>query len=543
MRLSFRSFVPTLFALAALPIAVGCASDEDKTGDEDDDFSSREATLLLFEFDGQLTTDNTFNVKQAIEDQMLYTIGHLNGDNSVGRLDAIELTNIETTRLEDEDTNLVKYHAVLPVGWGSKTNLPDSYDLVLPKNLDYDGKNAFTEAYKHDCVDWGAHDVDTGSMWYYYRPDRSSCNLAEEDVVRFTASVTKSELNTTGKYPEYDKVWEDNELSVVAIFGKYEDGATSGDAGISAYNDFVDDVRRKFDNETVEPADVPNNPGVDNPDITVRADLGNGKTLRIHAILVDNVRTAGAEFNARYEELSGEADLIFYNGHAGLGANIRALASKGSFLPGKYQIFFMNGCDTYAYVDNALALKKAEQNPDDPTGSKYLDMMTNIMPSFFRSMSGASQALLDGMLQYDDPMTYEDIFANIDRSEVVVVTGEEDNTYTPQGPIQTWELNDAGSVGKGESVSFDAGELPAGTYTIAIHESPDAPGGDADLYVAFGRDATVDDYDHRPWLDGSNELVEFTLEGPTRVSIMVQGYEYADAETSAFSLSGRQIIE
>jgi len=429
------------------------------------------------------------------------------------------------------------------VGWGSKTNLPESYDLVLPKNLDYDGKQAFTEAYKHDCVDWGAHDVDTGSMWYYYRPARSGCNLAEADVVRFTASVTKSELNTTGKYPEYDKVWEDNELSVVAIFGKYEDGATSGDAGISAYDDFVDDIRDKLEGATVEPADTSNNPGVDYPDVTIRADLGNGKTIRVHAILVDNVRTAGSEFNQRYEELSGDADLIFYNGHAGLGANIRALASKGSFLPGKYQIFFMNGCDTYAYVDNALALKKAQLNEDDPTGTKYLDVMTNIMPSFFRSMSGASQALIDGMLRHDAPMTYEEIFANIDRSEVVVVTGEEDNTYTPQGPIEVWEMNDAGSVGKGESLPFDAGELPAGTYTIAIHETPDAPGGDADLYVAFGRDATTEDWDHRPWLDGSNELVEFTLEGPTRVSILVHGYENADMDASAFSLTGREVTE
>lgn len=541
MRLSFKSFVPALFALATLPLAAGCSGDDEPESREDD-FTSREATLMLFEFDGQLTTDNTWNVKQAIEDQMLYTIGHLNGDNSVGRLDAIELTNIETTRLEDEDTNLVKYHAVLPVGWGSKTNLPETYDFVLPKNLDYDGKTAFTEAYKHSCVDWGAHDVDTGSMWYYYRPERSGCDLVEDDVVRFTATVTKSELNTTGKYPEYDKVWEDNELSAVAIFGKYEDGATSGDAGISAYNDFVDDIRRKFDNETLEPADVPSNPGVDHPDVTLRADLGNGRTVRIHAILVDNVRTAGSEFNERYEELSGDADIILYNGHAGLGANIRALASKGSFEPGKYQIFFMNGCDTYAYVDNALALKKAEQNPDDPTGTKYLDMMTNVMPSFFRSMSGASQALIDALLRFDDPMTYEEMFANIDDDEVVVVTGEEDNTYTPQGPIEVWEMNEAGSVGKGESLAFEA-ELEAGTYTIAIHETPDAPGGDADLYLAFGRDATTEDWDHRPWLDGSNEQVEFTLEGPTRVSILVHGYEYADAESSAFSLSGRQVVE
>src|SRR5690606_21473537 len=202
----------------------------------------------------------------------------------------------------------------------------------------------------------------------------------------------------------YHKVWEDDALTVVAIFGKYEDGATtSSDAGIAAYNRFASEMQRMFgDGDLVTvPESVPSNPGIGTADITFRASLADGKSVEIVALLVDNVRTAGPSFDQRYNGLSADADMIFYNGHAGLGANIRALADKGTFAAGKYQIFFMNGCDTFAYVDNRLAEKKAELNEDDPSGTRYLDMVTNVMPSFFHSMPYASSAMIQGLLSYD----------------------------------------------------------------------------------------------------------------------------------------------
>ncbi|NUO48234.1 MAG: hypothetical protein HOV80_05175, partial [Polyangiaceae bacterium] len=70
-------------------------------------------------------------------------------------------------------------------------------------------------------------------------------------------------------------------------------------------------------------------------------------------------------------------------------------------------------------------------------------------------------------------------------------------------------------------------------------EDQSAPGGDADIYVRFGQKPTTDSYDFRPWLDGSNEEVRFTLEQATQVFVMVQGYESAAQESAAFKLSGR----
>jgi hypothetical protein len=319
-------------------------------------------------------------------------------------------------------------------------------------------------------VDWGAHDVDSGSMWYYFRPERGGCTLADADVVRTKALVSVSPVNTTGKYPEYDMVWQDGALKVVAVFGKYEDGATSGDAGIDAYNSFVSGIKNELSKYgvTTIPADVPHNPGVAHPDITFSATLPDGKTVEVVALMVDNVRNGGAAFEARYESLSPRADLIVYNGHAGLGANVRSLARMGRWVQGQYVIVFVNGCDTYAYIDTALNEAHADVNPDDPEGSKYVDIVTNAMPSFFRSMSSATLAMFRGLMAFDEPRTYEKIFAEIDSAEVVIVTNEHDNTYMPGAdntdPVDpAWAgISERGTLAAWGDVRFSTPKLPIG---------------------------------------------------------------------------------
>jgi hypothetical protein len=397
--------------------------------------------------------------------------------------------------------------------------------------MSFSALEAFTEKYGHSCVDFGAHDVDQGSMWYYYRPNRSGCSPDAEDVLETTAAVSLSSINTTGKYPEYHKVWEDDVLKVVAIFGKYEDGETEdSDAGIGAYNKFAQRIDATLSGRTnfeTVPASIPFRPGVAMPEISYTADLPDGKSIEVTALLVDNIRTAPPAFNARYEELTGSADLIAYNGHAGLGANIRAMARKGKWETGQYAIVFMNGCDTYAYVDSSLADAHADVNSDDDTGTKYMDIVTNAMPSFFHSMPDASLALIKGLMQVDDPMTYESMFRNIDSSEVVLVTGEQDNVYVPgfgeddgDDPVENWSgLEDAGTVVKNAEKRFETPLLASGTYTFELTGTEDA-----DLYVRVGDAPSVQNYDCRPYLNGSNERCTVDITTPAVVHVMVRGW-------------------
>ena len=163
--------------LASLALG-GCARApapaDSATGD--DAFSSNQATLLDFDFDAELTTDQSWNDRQTIQDQLLYTIGHLNADKSVGRLDNLVLSNIQRSEAAGKIT--IKYHAKLPVAWGSKTNHPTTYKFALPRDISSAAQSTFTEKHKHTCVDWGAHDVDAGSMWYYYRPLQEGCAIS-----------------------------------------------------------------------------------------------------------------------------------------------------------------------------------------------------------------------------------------------------------------------------------------------------------------------------------------------------------------------------
>ncbi|HEY3356567.1 MAG TPA: PPC domain-containing protein [Polyangia bacterium] len=482
------------------------------------------ATILDFEFDGELLSD--WSSRQVIQDQLLYTIGHLNEERSVGRLDRLELTNVKNTT--EGGKTKITYHAKMPVAWASKTDLPTSYEFTLPRDVTSAGQEAFTAKYNPACVEWGAHDVDTGSMWYYFRPGKSGCTLAATDVVKTTAKVTVSTVNSTGKYPEYHKVWEDNALKIVSIFGKYEDGATTAsDAGIAAFNEFVASMKRTLApfNPTTVPATIPDSPGVSTPDISFKGTLPGGKTIEVTALLVDNIGSTTAEFDTRYNALSTHADLIAYNGHAGLGQNVRALAQKGSWTVGQYVIVFMNGCDTYAYVDGSLAQTRARINADDPTGTKYMEFVVNAMPAYFANDSEATSAIINGLLKFDAPMTYEEIFKSIDTSQVVLVTGDNDNVYFPGypggvTPPATWAgITESGTVAKNAEKRWETPTLKAGKYKVAITGS-----GDADLYVRTGEAPTLTKYDCRPYRTSSNETCLVTLNADAPVHIMVQGY-------------------
>ena len=423
-----------LSVAALLPLlAYGCAApageDEGAEGSENA-YTSATAKLLDFEFDGEVMTAGG-NAEQTIKDQMLFTIGQLNGRTGVGRLDKLTITNVRSAR--DGDLTRVTYHAKLPVSIAKTARVARTFNLLLPKRADFAGQEAFFNKYgATSCTDYAAHDNETGIYWYYYRPDQAGCTIAAEDVVKAKATVRVSPENTTNKYPEYDKIWSDDTLSVVAIFGKVEDGAqTSADRGIWSHGHFVSTMRRELPNARVTPATTPDVPGIGSPDVTIESTLPNGKKVKLTSFLVDNVREGGAAFERRYNELSGDADVIVYNGHAGLGENVRALARMGTFKPGKYQIVYMNGCDTFAYVDGTLAQSRARLNPSDPTGTKFMEIITNSMPPNWDSLPNNTMSMVRDLMKIDAPVKYTDLLSHFDQSGFVAVTGDEDNTFKP----------------------------------------------------------------------------------------------------------------
>jgi hypothetical protein len=415
-----RSFV---YALASVVVLAGCQSSGEASDRTEDDFSSNQATLLDFEFDGSLVTDASADDKKTIESQLLFTVGHLNHEHSAGRLDALVLTNVVR---KDVDGHVeLSYHAKLPVAWGSKTNLPATYAFEIPRDVSGPAQIKFANAHKETCVEENAHDVSAGSMWYHYRPQQPSCDITDAEVIKTTATTSRSTMNTPGRYPEYQKVWADNRLEVISIFAKYAANADSNDAGIDGFHSFVARMTSTLQGHALVTT------GAGTQDVTLEGTLPDGKQVKVTAFLVDDIMEPFDGFDARYASLTPTADLIAYNGHSALGANIRALSKMGHFVANKYQIFFMNGCDSFAYVDGTMAQQRAVLNAEDPTGTKFMDIVTNAMPSYFSSMPAASSAIVTGLLSFAQPQTYEKMFANIDRAEMVLVTGDEDNEFKP----------------------------------------------------------------------------------------------------------------
>jgi len=534
----------TTALFAAVPL-ISCV-DQDPYEDEavkSEDGKTDSSALAVFvdaQWDGTLLTDSSWDDRATIQSQMFYTVGQLNGMRAVGRIDKATFSNIVKTTTATGRIQ-IKYHAKMLVAWGDRANVPQTITLKSPLDISSTGQQAFVTKYGTSCVDWSAHDVTTGSMFYYYRPNASGCSIAAADVNTVTVSFAPSPVQTSGKFPEYNKVWEDNRLEVVAIFGKNEVGATtSADVGIAAYNQFVAATKAELatHNLTTIPTSVPSSPGVSAPDIELNATLPGGKSVRIVALLTDNIRAGlqDSTFRARYESLSSRADYIVYNGHAGLGTNVRAMAAAGQWVQGQYVVVQLNGCDTFAYIDDALNRAHQAVNPDDTTGYKYIDLVNNAMPAFFSELSDTSMAMIRGLMAHDSPKTFEQIFKNVDSSQVVLVSGEQDNTFTPGGggnPTPWSGLTASGSLARDAEQRWATPTVAAGEYEFTITGT-----NDADLYVRVGSAPTLTQYDCRPYKTGSNESCRVTLAQPAPIHVMVRGYS---STTSTFNLVGKKL--
>src|SRR4051812_34111380 len=92
-----RRLLLTLASLLLVPLAA-CTSDTGDVGEDEGFYTSWTGTLQEVEYDGELLTDEWTDPKSAIYDQLLFTIGVLNGEGGVSRLDKYTLTKLTTEK-------------------------------------------------------------------------------------------------------------------------------------------------------------------------------------------------------------------------------------------------------------------------------------------------------------------------------------------------------------------------------------------------------------------------------------------------------------
>jgi hypothetical protein len=494
--------------------------------------SSAAGTLVDLGFTGRLRTDSALNQTAVIADQVRYTIGQLNGYGGGTHPDGLAVSEVRSRPVGGQTE--ITYAAVLPAVWPSRGPLPRTAELVLPLDMSFSGQEAFANRYGRTCVDSGAHDVDSGTMPDFFRPRASGCQIAAADAHRVSATISLSKTRTTGRFPEYDRIWADRALHAVVIFGKFEAGATTAtDAGIAAYNAFVAMLKARLGGSvTTVPASIPTSPGPGTPDIQFRSRLPDRREIDVAVLLVDSLHTAlpTPSFRSRYDALSTRADLIVYNGPTSLLVH-HMLGNAGRWVPGQYAIVFLNGPDSWSYLDRTFVNARRSLNPDDPSATRYLDLVANAMPAFFVSMPAATMAMFGSLASPDDPKTYEQILGAVGGSQLPVVMGEQDNAFRAMQAPPWGGLDETGTVARNEARQWSTPSLPPGRYAFTLTGT-----GDVDLYVRSGSAPTTTTYDCRPHTSGSNEACSIQLTQPRAIHVMVRGY----ATSSTFRVIGQR---
>lgn len=384
---------------------------------------------------GELYTSetNAVLIEREIRNQISFLVGVFNGMG--GTIDLAQ-TQIKIGN-RNEQTGRLNYSAKIFISWSRNFQVPAGISFAVPLKANVEGIQDFYNRYSRSCSELTAgSELAASSFFYFYRPFNRLCPLRVSvnslpNVTSLNIRLALSGTNTSGKFPEYGKIWEDGELTATIMVGTYEAGATSDrDMGIVQFNEIYQQLMRVFGKPVSMIPDLPPNaaPGMIYPDLEMNFSLQDGRKIRLNLLLIDKyqlqVGTSG--FKIRVQELLENSDLFSYNGHSGLGSNIQALLSLGKYREGKYQVFYLNGCDTFSYVDNSLAEMHEKVNPGFGK-YKFVDLITNSMPSPFRGFLQSNWALLEGLIGMRN--NYYQILSQFDPYQRAVVVGEEDNQW------------------------------------------------------------------------------------------------------------------
>jgi hypothetical protein len=419
-------------SLLLLSTAVGACSSATIEDAEagNDAITSNDGKILDFTFKGEVVANEGVKARTAIIAQLAYTQGILTtAERGNGQVGQVKLTEVvESPSVKGKKT--ITYTAQLPVAWPKDGGaVPEAYDLPVPK--DVTALDAFNAKYDGKC---GTNEYGVENFWHDWNPKADGCTIADADVTRSRATVKPFASETTGKFPEYDLMWKDNELDVVAVFGLIDGGVdTESDFGVGEFNRFIAGAQALVSKPSVK-KNAKSASVLRDTTITGTVTIaGQKRPVKIDVLLVHEVKSVGADFDKRYDPISAKADLIMYDGHAGLGQNVNALARKGKVVAGKYQLVLLNGCQTFAYIDTTMNDRRIEANgaATDPNGTKFMDVMGNALPGFANNLASMSLSLLGASLKTDKPKSFNDLMNGMPTEHLVVVFGEEDNRFKP----------------------------------------------------------------------------------------------------------------
>ncbi len=267
------------------------------------------------------------------------------------------------------------------------------------------------------CADYNSHiSLSQSIYWYMWNPTKNLCDL---EVQNLTVTVTEVLPKGFSTYPEYDRLWEDDKLTVAVFWAKLDDGDVAGDKNWGNFNKFSEWL---VEGEFTE----------------VPTDLGKRFTKQIgdKSILVDvygpDVFHSVADHTRlpNWQKAVSEHEVVMYNGHSVLGTG---MAFEKITYPDFYQIFQIASCLSYEYYVRPILEGKG--------GWENVDVVSNVEPTHYhesRPLVGTILAKLFWGFEHNGQASWRDIMesvsAKLDHSRFGV-SGARDNCFSPGGNL------------------------------------------------------------------------------------------------------------
>lgn len=299
---------------------------------------------------------------------------------------------------------------------------------------------------KNLCTD--DHYNSESDFFYFWDPNKKGCPLKYDfkNVPKIKATLTIHK-NTRWSYPEYDKLYGDNgngkDLEIYVFFGYMDElknpfKANTKDDSFLAYQKIKSALIRRgldlIENESrfrLYPYEEGYFNGANffsyfQKKMSIR---GKQINLKIKLFLTDTgINSEDSTFHYYYKKALNEADIIEYEGHSGLGANLSLDQLEVDQIDNdKYQLLFFNACSTYKYFN--------QEYLDAKGGSENLDIILSGLPTYGDSAANNSLAFLETFLDAKR-LTFQTIISRIENSSeggpfLYSVVGDRDNSWRP----------------------------------------------------------------------------------------------------------------
>jgi len=266
------------------------------------------------------------------------------------------------------------------------------------------------------CADYNAHiSLSQSVYWYLWNPDRSGC---EAETQQMTLTVTKVLPNNPESYPEYDKLWADNQLDIVVLWGKLDDGDVADDynwQNVEALSNYLEEAGFTKD---------------ENAPRGIRYTKQNGDKKTVVDIYGPDLFYSVADYAHfdNWQKAVTEHEVVMYNGHSVLGSG---MAFERAVYPDRYQIFQVASCLSYEYYVRPVLEGKG--------GWENVDVISNVTPTYYSEnlpLTSTVVARLIWGFENGGRASWQDIMERVSQRlghARFGVSGARGNCYSPEG--------------------------------------------------------------------------------------------------------------